>query len=141
MRSGDNEAAVRIWKHFSPRVTNLARKRLPVWLQCACDDIANSAFNAVIVRSREGRFPNLDDREALWALLARITVRKAINEIKSATRQKRPQPGVGLPLNDELIDQDAPPDLGLLAAEQFEILIDRLHRKDEILETIALWKF
>jgi DNA-directed RNA polymerase specialized sigma24 family protein len=141
MKSGDDEAARRIWERCSPRLTDLARRRLPVWLRCACEDIANSAFYDVVVGLREGRFPDLEDREALWALLARITVCKALNAIKRETRQKRLPPCTGEPLDEGLLEEDSPPDLKVLAAEQFAFLIDRLHRKDELLETIALWKF
>jgi len=141
-RSGDEEAARKIWNRFSPRLAALARVRLPVWLQCIVDgnDVANSAMCSVIMGLREGRFPRLHDREELWALLACITVRKAINEVENASRQKRAA-GSSEPLDDKLVAPGCSPELARRAAEQFEQLIDRLHDKDGLLETIALWKF
>jgi DNA-directed RNA polymerase specialized sigma24 family protein len=143
MRSGDEEAARKIWDRFSPRLAALARERLPVWLQCVVDgdDVANSAMCSVIMGLREGRFPALQDREDLWALLACMTVRKAINEIETASRRKR-RPRIRTePLDENMVALHLSPDLACKAAEQFERLIDRLHEKDGLLETIALWKF
>lgn len=143
IKSGDDEAIRKIWEHYSPRVVALARERLPVWLRSIVDgdDVANDAMCSVIMGLQGGRFPELQDRDDLWALLACITARKAINQINMAQRQKRPPAKAGLPLGEELIAPDPPPDLLWIAAEQFELLIDCLHRKDELLETIALWKF
>ncbi len=145
MKSGDDEAARRIWDRYSPRLAALAKERLPIWMRGVIDgdDVANDALCSVVMGLREGRFPNLHDRDDLWALLACITLRKAINEKHKATRQKR-RPSQGLePLGKE---QDAvapvlPPDLAHQAAEQFGRLIDQLRKKGERLDMIALWKF
>jgi RNA polymerase sigma factor (sigma-70 family) len=143
MGSGDDEAARMIWERYSPRLTSLARQRLPVWLRHIVDggDLANSVFGDFILGLRQGRFPDLDDRDDLWALLACMTARKAINEIESALRQKRPPPWMNQPLNDALVATEPEPDLAVMAAEQFERLLELLRLKDEILERISLWKF
>jgi DNA-directed RNA polymerase specialized sigma24 family protein len=143
MRSGDEEAARKIWNRFSPRLAALARDRLPVWLQCVVDgdDVANSAMCSVIMGLREGRFPALHDREDLWALVACITVRKAKNEIEKAKRRKRWSGRASEAIDENVVAPGLPPDLTRKAAEQFEQLIDVLHRRDGLLETIALWKF
>ncbi len=143
MRSGDEEAASKIWNRFSPRVAALARERLPVWLQCVVDgdDVANSAMCSLIMGLREGRFPTLQDREDLWALVACITVRKAKNEVEKAKRQKRWSGRASVAIDENVVAPGLPPDLTRKAAEQFEQLIDVLHRRDGLLETIALWKF
>jgi RNA polymerase sigma factor (sigma-70 family) len=143
MRAGDDEAARRIWEHFSPRAAALARKKVPVWLRRIVDgdDLANSAMCSVIMGIRDGRFQELHDRDDLWALLTCITVHKARNEIAKASCQKRLPPGMNTPLTDELVAPDLPPDLIVRAAEQFKLLIDLLRTKEAILEPIALWKF
>jgi DNA-directed RNA polymerase specialized sigma24 family protein len=143
MRSGDDEAARRIWEHYSPRLAALARKKLPVRLQRIVDgdELANSAMCSVIMGLREGRFQHLHDRDDLWALLACITVRKAYNEVARASCQKRLAPGESMPLDSQIVAPDLPPDLAVRAAEQFKFLLDLLGRKEAILEPIALWKF
>jgi RNA polymerase sigma factor (sigma-70 family) len=143
MRSGDDEAARRIWQRFSPRVAALARKKVPTWLRRIVDgdDLANSAMCSVIMGLREGRFLQLRDRDELWALLAFVTVQKARNEIAKASRQKRLPPGATVPVTEEIVTPDPPPDLIVRAAEQFQVLIELLRSKEAILEPIALWKF
>ena len=37
LKAGDNEAALRIWQHYSPRVVALAETRLPIWLRRVVD--------------------------------------------------------------------------------------------------------
>ena len=88
-----------------------------------------------------GKFPDLNNRDDLWSLLACITVRKSINQIKSARCQKRPPAEEAVPLDDNIEGITHNVDLRAAAAEQFELMIDALHRKDDLLETIALWKF
>jgi DNA-directed RNA polymerase specialized sigma24 family protein len=143
MKSGDEEAARRIWLRYSPRLAALAQQRLPVWLRCVVDgeDVANSAMGSAIMGLREGRFPNLRDRDGLWALLAFITASKAINAVKSASCQKRRAPGAKSEPVEKIAAPDLAPDLTVMAAQQFELLIDRLRRKEVVLEAIALWKF
>ncbi len=143
MRSGNDEAAQVIWTRYSPRLAALAAERLPVWLRCAVDgdDVANSAIYSVILGLKDGQFPELHDRDGLWALLACITVRKAIREIARASRQKRLPRERQVPLAEGIQAPGLPPDLRVMAAEGFEILIERLRLKDELLVTIALMKF
>jgi DNA-directed RNA polymerase specialized sigma24 family protein len=143
MRAGDTDAARRIWDRYSARLVALARERLPTWLRQVVDgdDVANNAFQNLVVGSREGRFPGLRDRDDLWAQLAMITVRKAINEVKWACRQRRPPPQSMRPLGEAMDREVLPPDLEVMAAEEFDTLIERLRRKDAVLAEIALWKF
>jgi RNA polymerase sigma factor (sigma-70 family) len=143
IKSGDDEAARRIWERYSVRLAALARQKLPASLRRVVDDedVANSAMRSVLMGLREGRFPKLNDRDDLWALLACITVRKAINEVKRASCQKRLVPGECVPLDEEIATRDLPPDLTTMAAERFEFLIESLRQKEAILEPIALWKF
>jgi DNA-directed RNA polymerase specialized sigma24 family protein len=124
-------------------LSELALKRLPDRLHRVVDgeDIANSVFCDLVVGLQEGRFADLHDRDDLWALLACITVRKAINEVKRALRQRRPPPSARVPLVEEFVAPGPPPDLVVMAAEQFEILLEHLQRKDATLKSIALWKF
>src|SRR5262245_4427564 len=136
MRLGDAEAARRIWERYSPRLSQLASQRLPERLQRVVDgeDIANSVFCDLVVGLQEGRFADLHDRDDLWALLACITVRKAINQVKRAVRQRRPPPAAEVPLHEEFLAPGPPPDLVVMAAEQFAILLEHVGRKDQTLK-------
>lgn len=141
--AGDSEAARSIWDRYSARLAALARERLPAWLRQVVDgdDVANNAFHCLVVGSREGRFPEVKDREDLWAHLALITVRRAINEVKGARRKRRPPPQSRVPLGEGMAGAGPPPDLEMMAAEGFDALIALLRLKDGVLADIALWKF
>ena len=68
-RSGDEEAARRIWQRFSPRVASLARQKLPVWLRRVVDgdDLANSAMCSIMMGLRAGRFQSFVTATTLGA--------------------------------------------------------------------------
>lgn len=143
LRKGDERAAQRIWDRYSPRLAALARLRLPARFRSVLDgeDIACQALESVVMGLNEGKFPALRDRDDLWALLACVTVRKARNDVKHATRQKRASTGERTPLDEGLISPALSPDLSVMAAEQLQALLDRLSRTDESLRIIAYWRF
>lgn len=143
LRKGDEVAAQRIWDRYSPRLEALARLRLPSRFRSVLDgeDIASQALGCVVMGLNQGKFPELRDRDDLWALLACVTVRKARNDVKHATRQKRTPDGERAPLDENVVSPTPPPDLTVMAAEQLEALLERLSRSDESLRTIAYWRF
>jgi DNA-directed RNA polymerase specialized sigma24 family protein len=53
------------------------------------EDVAQSVFRSFCLGAPQGEFPELIDRDDLWPLLARITNRKAVNQIRWANREKR----------------------------------------------------
>ena len=53
------------------------------------EDVALCALSSFCRAAQAGRFPRLDDRDALWKLLATITERKAADQRKHAGRLKR----------------------------------------------------
>lgn len=81
LRAGDPEATERVWEYFYARIVAFANKRLVARLKRVVDgdDVAQSAFKSCFRAIHEGRAPDLKDRDHLWALLANITARKAIN--------------------------------------------------------------
>lgn len=91
LRDGDSEAADRLWSVYYHLMCGLADRRLgkisnPVFDQ---EDVALSAFKSFCMGMRGGRFSALKDREGLWPLLIALTMRKTIDAIRLATRQKR----------------------------------------------------
>jgi hypothetical protein len=143
LKLGDPEAVRKIWDRYSAPLASLAQRYLPVWLQRVvdCDDVANSAYRNFVSGVLDGRFARLGDREELWACLACLAVRKAINEAKREARLKRPPHHARVPLDDSLVPTLPATDLAAIAAEQFGVLLERLRVEDELLKTIAIWKF
>jgi DNA-directed RNA polymerase specialized sigma24 family protein len=91
LKCGDEDAARNLWEKYFKRITGLARKRLSSQPQRVMDeeDVAQSVFRSFCLGAPQGEFPELIDRDDLWPLLARITNRKAVNQIRWANREKR----------------------------------------------------
>jgi DNA-directed RNA polymerase specialized sigma24 family protein len=53
------------------------------------EDVVLSALNSFFTRVPRGDYPELRDRNNLWPLLAKITIRKAINQRVRIRAQKR----------------------------------------------------
>lgn len=81
LRSGDDEAAARIWERFFSRACQLAEQRFGATPQAAQDaeDVALSAMHALCAGARADRFRRLADRGDLWDILAMLTIRRVID--------------------------------------------------------------
>jgi len=153
LEAGDHEAAQPLWERYYPRLVELARKHLRGTSRRAADeeDVALSAFDSFCRGVEGGRFPQLKDRDGLWALLVLITVRKAADLAKYNQRERRGSGQVRRdsaphPLDSEhgaggfaqVEAGDPTPDVAAQLAEEFQGLLDRLG-SDE-LRSIAVWK-
>ena len=104
------------------------------------EDIALSALDSLFRAEAAGRFPRLADRDALWRVLATITLRKVSDAIVHEGRQKRgagrmPSRAVEL---DELFAHEPSPDMAAQLADLVAHLIERLG--DDVLRRLALLK-
>jgi DNA-directed RNA polymerase specialized sigma24 family protein len=71
------DAARRLWERYGKRLQDITRRHLSSDVRRVADeeDIAQSAFHSFFVRLRQGQF-DLQDRDALWGLLAHIALSK-----------------------------------------------------------------
>jgi DNA-directed RNA polymerase specialized sigma24 family protein len=114
------------------------------------EDVALCAFDSLCRGAECGRFPQLRDRDNLWALLVVLTTRKAADLIEHEGRQKRGGAHREVPLLDtatsstterllEQIVSEAPsPEFALQMAEECQRLLERLG--DDTLRRVAVWK-
>jgi RNA polymerase sigma factor (sigma-70 family) len=142
LKSGDRDAAARLWERYAERLLAAARERLPLPFRRALDeeDLALSAFDSFIRGGERGQFTRLEDRDDLWQLLMLITVRKVKDALGHERRQKR---GGGRVLDEAALDalaesgkaparlegfvgREPPPDLAVAFADQLEQLLSRL---------------
>jgi DNA-directed RNA polymerase specialized sigma24 family protein len=152
LQEGDHEAARLLWQRYYPRMVALARQKLKGAAPRVADeeDAALSAFNSFCRRAEAGQFPDLKDRDGLWALLVVLTARKAADLLRHHHRQKR---GGGQIHGDSAVRPDAEgspggfddlpgdgptPEEAALLAEEVETLLSRLH--DPVLRQVAVWK-
>ncbi len=91
LKEGKQEAAAEhLVERYLERLTALARKKIGhIHAYEDEDDVALSAFKSFFRGARDGKFPRIANRESLWALLAAITVKKAISLQRRQLSQKR----------------------------------------------------
>jgi len=151
VQAGDEAAAQRLWERYFGRLMEFCRKRLPHSTRRVGDeeDVVLNAMDSFFRGAREGRFPELGDRDELWRLLVVIASRRASNYIRDQQREKR---GGGVAADKARLDQTASPAVGIeqiicreptpefaaMFAEEFERRLRQLD--DETLRTVAQLK-
>ena len=152
LRAGNRAAAQHLWDRYFPRLVGLARQKLRGLPRRATDeeDVALSAFDSFCRGAEQGRFPRLEGRDDLWALLVVITAGKAIDLRQRETRQKR---GGGRVSGESVLDDllgnkdgaagigqvvgaEPTPELAARVAEEFQRLLAQLPGDE--LRTVAL---
>jgi DNA-directed RNA polymerase specialized sigma24 family protein len=144
LQSGEQSAARELWVQYFGAMVELARNKLRGVAARAADeeDVALSAFKSFCRAVEGGRYPNLADRDGLWAVLVTITARKAVDLKRYEGRQKRQAPtqaGAGdEPALEDLIGREPDPEFAARIAEECQRLLGLL--TDPMLRTIALRK-
>jgi DNA-directed RNA polymerase specialized sigma24 family protein len=153
LKSGDADAARRLWEDYFSRLVSFAQRKLRDAPRRAADeeDVALSAINSFCARAATGQFPQLNDREDLWRLLLTITARKASHQVRDGRREKRGHgrvrgesafvragaldEGVGI---DEIADTEATPAFAAEMADELQRLLASLD--DESVREVAVLK-
>ncbi|MEC9003347.1 MAG: ECF-type sigma factor [Planctomycetota bacterium] len=151
LKSGDQQAAQQLWERYWKRLVGLAARKLTGARRQTSDeeDIAQVALKSFFLGAREGRFPQLQDRHDLWALLVRITANKAVDKRIHDKAQKRGggqtirsiDPTGDSPWDENLepvIGNEPTPEFALQITEEYERLLAVL--PDRTLRQIATWK-
>ena len=140
-RTGQAEAAERLWQAYFHKLVAVARKKLAPTTRRLADeeDVALSAFASFWNGARQDRFPQLTDRTALWPLLVAITANKCTDLVRRETRQKR---GAGATPDasaiEQLVDREPAPEFACQLADQLAHLLQRLDQTgDKSLRRIA----
>jgi RNA polymerase sigma factor (sigma-70 family) len=156
LRSDDpalRELAARlVWGRYLRELLALARSHLSARIRCREDeeDVLQSMYKSFCLRQRRGDF-DLANRDELWNLMVRITLRKARNTANRHRQGKRDvrREDAEAAANDsrgdlpatilDQIDSDGPtPAEAALLNEALERRFQML--KDPDLRQIALWK-
>jgi RNA polymerase sigma factor (sigma-70 family) len=142
LKANDPRAAAVLWEQSAARLLEVARGRLRGVPRRVADeeDVAVKAFTAFLRAVQQGRLPQLDNRDDLWAILLTIVRRQAANQVRETAR--RPlrgdsalQPADGPPC--EPIAAGLAPDEAVLVQDEVRRLFEAL---DEKLRQIAVWK-
>ena len=91
LKTGNADAAQKLWDVYFQRLTRLARARLGSQPRRLADeeDVALSVFDSLCRGANHGNFPKLTDRDNLWTLLVVITSRKVCDYVAAERAQKR----------------------------------------------------
>lgn len=143
-RSGNNTAVEKLWKQFSRRMTKLARNWLasvanaPAYLDAS--DVTAVAFASFQQALSQGQFEEVNGSQALWQLLATITLNKARDHLESELAQKRGGRVNVFSINDsnahEHASPDPTPEFAAMMTDECRRLLALLD--DPVLEAIAL---
>jgi len=146
LQLGEHHAAEPLWDAFFPRLLRLARRTVSTsQLQAVdADDIVQSAFVTFWQQTEKGDFGTDLDRDQLWKLLATITVRKALGQLRRENARKR---GGGAVTAESALraDGDRPFKLdqtfGQIATQDFDLMCEeRLLSLDEDVRAVAILK-
>jgi RNA polymerase sigma factor (sigma-70 family) len=152
LKQGDSSAAQPLWERYYGQLVGLARKKLRTNRSRAADeeDVVQNAFHSFFRAARQGRFPQLDDRDSLWRLLVIITANKALKQLNYDNRLKR---GGGTPATSltrhsvdseddtalvEVVGETPSPDFAVQVVEEYRRLLDSLGA--DSLRQVAVWK-
>lgn len=154
LQAGEPAAAQKLWERYFQRLVGLARTKLQSRLRRAADeeDVALSAFDSFFRGAAQGRFPQLHDRDNLWALLVTITTRKAYQLALHEGRRKRGGNAVldeaallgsyhpdGEPMDlEQFRDREPTPEFAAQIADECRHLFALLPQDD--LRSVAQWK-
>jgi DNA-directed RNA polymerase specialized sigma24 family protein len=151
LKRGDSRAAAVIWENYFDRLVRLAHQKLGSLPRQVADeeDVALSALKSLVLRARDGRFPQLDDRDDLWKLLVVITARKVIARKRRHYAGKRVDAHVVAEAVldaaaedqralEQILGSEPTPEMAAQVAEEFSLRIREL--PDDEFRQIALWK-
>lgn len=151
LRAGDSSAANSLWQRYYEQLVRLARQKLGGASRRMSDeeDIVVTAFDSFLRGVESGRFPKLEDRDDLWQILVMLTSRKAANQYKHDSRQKRGDGrlrGESVFVSgdeqiggiDQIVGVEPSPDFAGRINDECRVLLDRLG--DDILRRIAIAK-
>jgi DNA-directed RNA polymerase specialized sigma24 family protein len=154
LKTGDEEAARKLWERYFHRLVHLARDKLRAVRKVGVgpdeEDVALSAINSVCYGAVNGKFPRLGDRDDLWALLVVISARKVLNRARCQRRQKRGggrvRSAADLAMLDpeeqsalaEIVGQEPSPEFAAIVAEAYDRRLAELG--DATLRQIALMR-
>lgn len=129
LEKGDAAAAELLWQYLESRLLSLANKRVGFSISYDENDVALDAFATLCDGIQKGKY-ELDDRNALWSLLAVITINGARKRARNENRQRRGGNYSKTKRNDQtlkaLSSNEHSPDVSFFAREECERLLSML---------------
>ena len=152
LKAGERSATEKLWQRYYSQLVRFAGQRLGGAKREMADeeDVALSAFKSFCMGTIEGRYPQLTDRDSLWALLLTIAANKSVDLIRHANRKKRggtgsadikhesPSPGDPVVTLEDIISGEPSPEQIAIISEQMSRLMTATDETSPDLTRIAL---
>jgi DNA-directed RNA polymerase specialized sigma24 family protein len=166
LKAGGDAAAQPLWERYFGHMVREARKVLRSKSHRGAiadeEDAVLSAFDSFCQGIKRDRFPRLADRDDLWRLLVVITKRKALDQLRYGTAEKRDDrrvmgeavllradeaegargldqvQGAHLLRGGEEVDAEPSPEFAAMLAEEYQRRLESLG--DEVLRQVAIAK-
>jgi DNA-directed RNA polymerase specialized sigma24 family protein len=141
LKSGEADAAQKLWDRYAHELVDLARRRLGTTPKSVSDeeDVAQSVFSSVCRGAQAGRFADIKTRDELWWLLLTITKQKAVDLMRRELADKRGAGRVGTEAQlaadsqkhptfgmDDLAGSAPTPEFLVMLDEQYQRLLGKL---------------
>lgn len=151
LKDGNETAAAQLWERYFDKLVRVASRKLGSAARRIADeeDVAVSVFNGLCQGAAAGRFDQLQNRDDLWSLLVAIAGKKAVDQVRRQTSQKRG--GTGLRGEsvfqnaaddaagfDQFLDAEPTPEFLLIVEEENQRLFDLL--RDDTQRDIARYR-
>ena len=146
LQEGDEQAAADVFARFADQLIRLARTRLDARLRKTTDpeDVMQSVWRSFFVRQQKGRF-EIENWDALWAVLVVMTVRKCARRAEIMRAAKR---DVGREVSDptdsqgkfafQVADSKPTPEQAAILTELIELMMEGLDEREQNILTLRL---
>lgn len=136
-RTGDQEAARRLFNRYVDRLAAVARHRIGHRLTARVDpeDVVQSVFRTFFGRVRDGQY-SIDEPDDLCKLLTKITVHKTLRQVEYQQAARR-NPGQETRQGDsaqermmDILSRDPSPEATVNFIDEFQHFLNGLRRED-----------
>jgi RNA polymerase sigma factor (sigma-70 family) len=151
LKTGEAEAAQRIWERYSEQLLTVARRKLGGIHRSVVDedDVAQNVFSTICRGAADGRFKEVKNRDELWWLLVAITRQKVADHVRREGALKRGAGRVHVESQipgtdgersafDQIMGNSPTPDFLTMLNEEFQRLLGLL--RDDCLREIVIMR-
>ncbi len=141
LKAGDEAAVEQLVEVYYDRLVRFARRRLAGMPQQVADDegAVISAMRSFFSCVEGGQFSRISNDDDLWRILATLTARKAIRQMRVFWKQSGEGGNAKTELDlEQLVSREPSPELESQMAEEFQQRFDSLD--DDTLKEIVLMK-
>jgi len=124
LKEGDRRAAFELWHRYFHRLVELARQHLDRNTAAVADeeDIAASCFRRLCLGAERNQFEQITDRDDLWSLLSTMARRRAIDQYRRHSAQRRSATFVEFDISLIVSSEPTPEVLSIISEEHDRLL-------------------